>query len=113
MPANVYRLYGGDVVDNNRYLFSIVASEDTAAYVVPALHLERYGNYNKKRLQQIIETTEELPTTPQGWALLAKENIDRASMFSTDQYDNLEEALVAELNMSDDLADEIKAKGDI
>jgi hypothetical protein len=113
MSANVYRLYGGDVVDNNRYLFSIVASEDSAAYVVPALHLESYGDYNKKRLEKIVATTEELPTTPDGWALLAKENIDRASMFSTDQYDSLEEAIAAEVNLSDDLADEIKAKGDI
>jgi hypothetical protein len=113
MPANVYRLYGGDVVDNNRYLFSIVASEDTATYIVPALHLESYGGYNKKRLQQIIETTEELPNTPDGWALLAKENIDRASMFSTDQYDSLEEAVAAEINLSDDLADDIKAKENI
>lgn len=113
MPANVYRLYGGDVIDDSRYLFSIVASEDNASYVVPSAHLESYGGYNKKRLQQIIETTEELPNTPDGWAILAKENIGRASMFSIDQYDTLEEAIAAEITLADDLADEIKAKENI
>lgn len=110
MAANVYRLYGGETIDNSRYLFSIVASEDNAAYVVPALHLASYGTYNKNRLEQIIATAEELPTTPDGWAVLAKENIDRASMFSIDQYDTLEEAVASELSLADDLADGIKGK---
>jgi hypothetical protein len=112
MAANVYRLYGGDVIDNNRYLFSIVASEDNAAYVVPALHLESYGGYDSHRLRQILNNTKELPNTPDEWAALAKENIDRASMFSIDQYDTLEEAVKEERILADDLADEIKAKGE-
>jgi hypothetical protein len=112
MAANVYRLYGGDVIDNNRYLFSIVASEDTAAYVVPAVHLESYGGYNNQRLRQILDNTQELPNTPDEWAALVKENIDRASMFSIDQYDTIEEAIKQERILADDLAEEIKAKGE-
>jgi hypothetical protein len=111
MPANVYRLYSGDVIDNNRYLFSIVASEYNAAYVVPSLHLESYGGFNKGRLIQIIRTTKELPETPEGWAILAKENIDRASMYPVDQYDTMEEALEAERELAEDLVDaKLKAK---
>jgi hypothetical protein len=105
MPANVYRLYSGEVIDNNRYLFSIIASEYNAAYVVPALHSDSYGDFNKGRLIQIISTTKELPETPDGWASLAKENISRASMFPVDQYDSMEEALDAELFLANDLAD--------
>lgn len=113
MSANVYRLYGGDVVDNNRYLFSIVASEDNAAYVVPSLHLESYGGYNNQRLLQIVQSTQELPNTKDEWAALLKENIDRASMFSIDQYDTLEEAIREEQTLADDLAEEIRAGEEI
>jgi hypothetical protein len=60
-----------------------------------------------------VESTQELPNTADEWAALAKENIDRASMFSIDQYDTLEEAIREEQILADDLAEEIRAGEEI
>lgn len=82
MAAQVYRFYSGDVVRDMDYVFSIVASEKEARYVIADDRLVDLYPFDQDRIRAIVLSTEEanLPTTPEGWALLAAYNIDRLAL---------------------------------
>lgn len=78
MTAQVYRFYSGDVVRDMDYVFSIVANEKEARYVVADDRLDELYPFDQNRIRELVLTTEkdQIPNTPEGWALLAAYNID-------------------------------------
>jgi hypothetical protein len=78
VTAQVYRFYSGDVIRDMDYMFSIVANEKQAQYVVAEGRKEAFSAFDKDRIQGLTlsRPEEEIPTTPEGWALLAAYNIN-------------------------------------
>jgi hypothetical protein len=82
MDFQTFRMYSGKQEDYN-YLLSIIADEFGAVYVVPDDNAEIGSVFNLFRLENLREglTLEELPKTPEDWAILASYNSGRSSVF--------------------------------
>ncbi len=79
MTAQVYRMYRGDKAEDT-YVFSIVASEREARFVVPSTDLETQEVFNQERIRELMLGVEPdaLPKTPEEWAILAAYNAGRS-----------------------------------
>jgi hypothetical protein len=82
MTAQVYRFYSGEVIRDMDYIFSIVANEKEAHYVIAEGRMDSFSAFNQDRIQGLTLTTpaDQIPTTSEGWALLAAYNIDRIAL---------------------------------
>lgn len=101
MAINVYRVYNVDNVfsEDAAHLFSIVTTENSAAYAVPQNpDITEFEGFNDKRIEFFLSREEQPPTTPEEWALLASQNMSMLSIVPlTDAvYENLEEAIAEE-----------------
>jgi hypothetical protein len=75
-------MYSGKREDYN-YVLSIVAGEFEAVYVVAEDNAEIDSVFNRFRLENLEKglTLEELPKTPEDWAIFASYNSGRSSVF--------------------------------
>jgi hypothetical protein len=75
MTTKLYRMYNGEKADDN-YAFSVVASNNEVHYVVPSSDVEYNNIFNEDRIKDLVLNAEEenIPTDPDGWALVATYN---------------------------------------
>ena len=75
MDFQTFRMYSGKREDYN-YVLSIVAGEFEAVYVVAEDNAEIDSVFNRSRLENLENglTLEELPKTPEDWAIFASYN---------------------------------------
>jgi hypothetical protein len=77
MTAQLYRLYN-EVARDSSYVFSVVASESEARYVVAVENLEIKAIFNQSRLDEqinaVVDEEGTLPSTSDGWAAFALYN---------------------------------------
>ena len=75
MTTKLYRMYNGEKADDN-YAFSVVASNNEVHYVVPVGDVEYNSIFNEDRIKSLVLNAEEenIPTDPEGWALVATYN---------------------------------------
>lgn len=75
MTMKLYRMYNGEKADDN-YVFSVLASNNEVRYVVPENDVENNKVFNDDRIKQLVASADEenIPTDPDGWALLATYN---------------------------------------
>lgn len=75
MTAKLYRMYNGEKADDN-YVFSVVAGNNEVRYVIPENDMENNSIFNEDRIKDLVSNTSEenMPTEPDGWALLATYN---------------------------------------
>ena len=108
MTAQVYRFYSGDIVGDMDYVFSIVANEKEARYVIADDRLQDLYAFDQDRIRSIVSFTEEanIPTTPEGWALLAAYNIDRLALHPVDGMisDHIDDLIEDEQEYADTMA---------
>ena len=74
-----FRFYsngGWDLSDKN-YMFSVIAGPNEVEYIIPVDKVGIYAGFDKERINLLLAglSEEQIPTTPEGWALLAAENI--------------------------------------
>ena len=101
MAINVYRVYNVDNVfpENAAHLFSIVTTENSAAYATPQNpDITDFEGFDEKRIELFLSREEQPPTTPEEWALLASQNMSMLNVVPlTDAvYETLEEAIAEE-----------------
>jgi hypothetical protein len=101
MAINVYRVYNVNNVfsEDAAHLFSIVTTENSAAYAVPQNpDITEFESFDEKRIEFFLSREEQPPTTPEEWALLASQNMSMLDVVPlTDAvYENLEEAIAEE-----------------
>jgi len=75
MTAQLYRMYHGEKAEDT-YVFSVVASNTDARYVVPTRDEELNSVFNQERINELIMRADEenIPKDPDGWALVATYN---------------------------------------
>jgi hypothetical protein len=75
MTMKLYRMYNGVKADDN-YIFSVIAGENEVYYVVPENDVEYNSIFNQDRIKDLVLNAdkENIPTDPDGWALLATYN---------------------------------------
>jgi hypothetical protein len=75
MTMKLYRMYNGEKADDN-YVFSVVAGKNEVHYVVPENDFETKSVFNEDRIKDLILNADEenIPTDPEGWALVATYN---------------------------------------
>jgi len=75
METKIYRAYSGGDSDFD-YILSIVATDSGASFVVPKGDKERSSVFNQQRIDELARgrEKEDLPTDPEGWAILASYN---------------------------------------
>lgn len=75
MTMKLYRMYNGEKADDN-YVFSVIAGNNEVRYVVPENDVENSKVFNDDRIKELVDGAEEenIPTDPNGWALLATYN---------------------------------------
>jgi hypothetical protein len=75
MTYKLYRMYNGVKADDN-YVFSVVTGKNEAHYVVPENDIETQLIFNEDRIKDLILNADEenIPTDPDGWALVATYN---------------------------------------
>lgn len=79
MKYEAFRVYSGggwDLSDEN-YMFSVIAGPNEVEYIIPVDNMDLYRAFDKERIRFIMDGIPEegLPTTPNGWALLAVQNM--------------------------------------
>lgn len=89
-----FRVYtgGGEDLSDRNYMFSIIAGPDEVEYIIPVDTMSTFKGIDNDRIKLILEglPEEEIPTTPEGWAILAVENMSSnvAVMPFMDESDN-------------------------
>ena len=75
MTMKLYRMYNGEKADDN-YVFSVIAGNNEVHYVVPENDTENQSIFNEDRIKELVAGADEenIPTDPEGWALLATYN---------------------------------------
>jgi hypothetical protein len=75
MEFQTFRMYSGEQKDYN-YKLSIVANDFEVHYVVADDNAELYSVFNRSRLENLENglTLEEMPKTPEDWAIFASYN---------------------------------------
>lgn len=75
MTTKLYRMYHGEKADDN-YVFSVIASNNEARYVIPENDVETSKFFNSERIRDLIAGAgkENIPSDPEGWALIATYN---------------------------------------
>jgi hypothetical protein len=101
MAINVYRVYNVNNVfsEDAAHLFSIVTTENSAAYAVPQNpDITEFEGFDDKRIELFLSREKQPPTTPEEWALLASQNMSMLDVVPlTDAvYETLEEAIAEE-----------------
>ena len=106
MAISIYRVYpvsfDNEPVNPEEHLFSVIATESSAAYAVPPGH-----SLSQERIEMIIQMVKDsnidLPTTPEGWASLALDNMNFVTAISVDAsgYDNVEDAISDEADSAE------------
>jgi hypothetical protein len=82
MDFQTFRMYSGERKDLN-YMLSIIANDLEVFYVVAEDDVEMDSVFNRRRLENLENglTIEELPKTPEDWAIFASYNSGRSSVF--------------------------------
>ena len=82
MDFQTFRMYSGERKDLN-YMLSIIANDLEVFYVVAEDDVEMDSVFNRRRLENLENglTFEELPKTPEDWAIFASYNSGRSSVF--------------------------------
>jgi hypothetical protein len=82
MEFQTFRMYSGERKDLN-YMLSIIANDLEVFYVVAEDDVEMDSVFNRRRLDNLENglTFEELPKTPEDWAIFASYNSGRSSVF--------------------------------
>jgi hypothetical protein len=98
MKVSIYRVYpirfDNEPPVPEEHLFSVVATESSAAYATGP-----EGGLGQERIEMIIQMFKDsdidLPTTPDGWADLALDNMNYVTAVPADasEYDNVEDAI--------------------
>ena len=101
MAINVYRVYNVNNVfsEDAAHLFSIVTTENSAAYAVPQNpDITEFEGFDDKRIELFLSREKQPPTTPEEWALLASQNMSMLDVvpFTDAVYETLEEAIAEE-----------------
>jgi hypothetical protein len=106
MAIAIYRVYpvsfDNEPVNPEEHLFSVISTESSAAYACPPGH-----SLNQERIEMIVQMLKEdnidLPTTPEGWANLALDNMNFVTAISVDasEYDNVEDAISDETDSAE------------
>jgi hypothetical protein len=106
MAIAIYRVYpvsfDNEPVSPEEHLFSVISTESSAAYACPPGH-----GLNQERIEMIIQMVKDsnidLPTTPEGWASLALDNMNFVTAISIDasEYDNVEDAISDEADSAE------------
>jgi hypothetical protein len=75
MDIKIFRAYAGGDSDFD-YIFSIVATNSGASFVVPKGDVERSSVFDQQRIDELARGREgqEVPADPEGWAILASYN---------------------------------------
>ena len=107
MALNVYRVYYLDNAfpEERAHLFSIVTTEDSAAYAVPLDEkIEDFKDYNEDRIKEIVDNVDKKPTTPEDWAYLVSKNMSHLDVIKVDDFDyeTPEEAILQESYRAED-----------
>jgi len=107
MTINVYRAYSLDnpFPEEKAHLFSIVTTENSAAYAIPSSpEIVDFEGLNDERIQMLLENTDSKPTTPLDWALLASQNMSQLDVIPVEDvdYETPEEAILSESNRAED-----------
>lgn len=97
MTTQIYRAYRDDTVSDRTYVFSVIASNEEAVYVVAGDDLDNRLVFNEERLELLASSIEEeAPSTPEEWALLASYNIGTLSLMPHEAPSELEVAELVE-----------------
>jgi len=106
MKVSIYRVYpvrfDNDPVNPEEHLFSVIATESSAAYAVPP-----ENDLNQERIEMIIQMFKDsdinIPTTPEGWVNLALDNMNYVTAISVDasKYENIKDAIFDESNAAE------------
>jgi hypothetical protein len=82
MEFQTFRMYSGERKDLN-YMLSIIANDLEVFYEVAEDDVEMDSVFNRRRLENLENglTFEELPKTPEDWAIFASYNSGRSSVF--------------------------------
>ena len=107
MTINVYRVYGVRNVlpENAAHLFSIVTTENSAAYATPQdAKITAFESFDDKRIEFFLSIEEQPPTTPLGWALVASQNMSKLDVIPIPDttYETVEEAIAEEGYLAED-----------
>lgn len=110
MALEVYRVYPAVNVLPERaaHLFSIVTTENSAAYATPNLadpKLNEFVDFDEDRIKIALSMEEEgEPKTALDWALMASQNMSAFSVVKVENidYETVEEAITEESYLSED-----------